>query len=240
MSTPDNKASVALPKGVTPIENAKPYANEGIRLTTQEGVVDLTPPAGAEFTLNFPGGFLFVTHEGCALGLNPLARYEAVKNWADPKFDRLICDFGGTQVAPVPDDIFERVRDRSLAWHPKGAYVIATRDGRFLRCRQDVSKNTCCVLDCDRRAEGPHPKVPPNTILLNLCKTHRNDVRHDPVCTWCERPAIVDLKATVDGLTAEEFDPNCLECAEKHTIHWRKNGVTWEKRAIRREGAARG
>lgn len=226
---------------VKPLSEWKPYANEGLRLTTMEGAAaDLTPPPGVEFTINFPGGFLFVTHEGCALGLNPLARHEAVKAWADPKLDRLISDFGGTKVQPVPDDVFERVRDRSLAWHPKGAYVIATRDGRTLRCRQAVMDGACCVFDCDEKAAGQHPNVPPNTVLVSLCRRHREEVRPDPLCLWCDAPAIVDLKPTVDGLALEEWDPSCLEHAEQNTAHWRKNGVTWEKRAIPSKETSRG
>lgn len=164
---------------MTPLTNAKPYANEGIRLTTAEGVSDLTPPPGGEFTINFPGGFLFVTHEGCALGLNPLARREAVVSWTDPKLDRLISEFGGVSVEPPADDAFERIRDRSLAWHPKGAYVVGTRAGGRLRLRFDTpaAPGFCDVIDCHEESAGQHPDLPPNTVRVNLCAKHHAEVK---------------------------------------------------------------
>lgn len=151
--------------------DAKPYENEGIRLTTLEGCVDLTPPLGVEFTINFPGGFLFVTHEGFALGLNPLARAEAVKAWADPKFDRLIDEFGNVGLKPVSDAVFERVRDRSLEWHPKGQYVVG-KARLMLRLDKRSAPDSCDVLDCQEKAAGPHPYLPPNSVSVNLCAKH--------------------------------------------------------------------
>lgn len=248
MTKPD-ESSVSLPEtakdygrspGFTPTEKLKPYANEGLRLTTAVGAQDLTPPAGAEFTINFPGGFLFVTHEGCVLGLNPLARHEAVKAWADPKLDRLITDFGNTEIAPVPDAIYERLKARSLAWHPKGAYVLATRWGGRLEIRQDVDDGTCVVKHCGEKAAGNHPHIPPNTVLVKLCRHHREEVRRDPECQFCpDKPAVVDLQPTVDGITLDQWDPMCLSCAEKSCAHWRKNGVTWERRSIPAKEAPR-
>jgi len=52
-------------------------------------------------------------------------------------------------------------------------------------------------------------------------------------CHVCQgAPATIELNPTVDGIVCG-WDSFCLDCAEKYVTHWRKNGVTWERRTVK-------
>lgn len=64
-------------------------------------------------------------------------------------------------------------------------------------------------------------------------------------CSWCGDDAVCQLRSVLDlddmkliGFSGELRSPwqaYCLACAVKFTRHWKKNGVKWTKRALRRK-----